>query len=94
LQNRRNVKTLGCTLSFVAWLPGVVAKASLQFGNETGFAARSGSPNSPVRLGTEIALLPRDLPSKPVALTHSPSTHAVSQSAIPKIPVPRSSATE
>jgi hypothetical protein len=50
LQNRRNAKTLGCTLAFVAWLPAVVARASFQFGNETGaarcFAARSESPDS------------------------------------------------
>jgi hypothetical protein len=85
-------------LSFVAWLPDVVASASFQFGNETGaarcFATRSESPDSPVRLGTGITFPPKALPSKPVILTHSPSTYAVTQSAIPKIPVPRSSATE
>ena len=97
LQNRRNAKTHCCTLYFVAWLPDVVTKASFQFGNETGtalcFAARSESPESPVRLCTGTTFPPKALPGKRVVLTHSPSTHAVSQSATPKIPVPHSYAT-
>ena len=68
-------------------------------GEYSSTAGRGISGEGDDRISVELPGVQEELlaelrkPGKPVILTHSPSTHAVSQSATPKIPVPRSYAT-